>query len=801
MHFSAIHFIIYASRDEKAMEVEVKVNTVINNYPMIIIENKVVFPSVVSHIDISDKVSISALKKAMAGEKKIFLIPKYISEDNSSRLSEYGTVASIIQLIKIDEDNYRVVVEGKDRGKIYLENEDESINPLDIKVQVKKEEWYDEINNNIGYVGKINVIREQFAILANGNPRISKEAVKKILEADNLFKKIWFIVNVLSLSIESKLQVLNIEDDFQLLEDVSMLMNREIDCTVISNEFKRKVKNRVDKNQKEYVLREQLKLLKQELGEDSGENFNEELKDKIDKIKAEEDVKNKLIKEYKRLNRMSPQSSEANVIQNYLETLLDIPWIEKSKDNDNLKAAKNILEKEHYGLDKVKERIVEFLAVRLYTNGMTKSPIICLVGPPGTGKTSIAMSVAKAMNKEYSRICLGGICDEAEIRGHRRTYIGAKPGRIIDTLIKAKVNNPVILFDEIDKIGSDYKGDPSSALLEVLDPAQNSSFIDRYVEMPVDLSGVFFMATANDVSKISGPLRDRMEIIDISSYTSNEKYHIAKEYLIKKQRKNNGLKASQLTFSKEAIDLIISMYTREAGVRELERLIDKICRKIVCDILCEDVKNVKITAKNVEKYLGNPKYKEEKKNTTPMVGITRGLAWTSVGGDTLEIEAVITSGTGKLKLTGKLGDVMKESADIAMSYVRTLLTEKDIKKEYDKDFFAENDIHIHVPEGAVPKDGPSAGVTMATTLYSAITDKPVSSQVAMTGEITLRGNVLPIGGLKEKILAAKKFGIKKVIVPRDNERDVLEISKEITDGLDIVFVSEMTEVLKNAIIE
>ena len=783
------------------MEVEVKVNTVINNYPMIIIENKVVFPSVVSHIDISDKVSISALKKAMAGEKKIFLIPKYISEDNSSRLSEYGTVASIIQLIKIDEDNYRVVVEGKDRGKIYLENEDESINPLDIKVQVKKEEWYDEINNNIGYVGKINVIREQFAILANGNPRISKEAVKKILEADNLFKKIWFIVNVLSLSIESKLQVLNIEDDFQLLEDVSMLMNREIDCTVISNEFKRKVKNRVDKNQKEYVLREQLKLLKQELGEDSGENFNEELKDKIDKIKAEEDVKNKLIKEYKRLNRMSPQSSEANVIQNYLETLLDIPWIEKSKDNDNLKAAKNILEKEHYGLDKVKERIVEFLAVRLYTNGMTKSPIICLVGPPGTGKTSIAMSVAKAMNKEYSRICLGGICDEAEIRGHRRTYIGAKPGRIIDTLIKAKVNNPVILFDEIDKIGSDYKGDPSSALLEVLDPAQNSSFIDRYVEMPVDLSGVFFMATANDVSKISGPLRDRMEIIDISSYTSNEKYHIAKEYLIKKQRKNNGLKASQLTFSKEAIDLIISMYTREAGVRELERLIDKICRKIVCDILCEDVKNVKITAKNVEKYLGNPKYKEEKKNTTPMVGITRGLAWTSVGGDTLEIEAVITSGTGKLKLTGKLGDVMKESADIAMSYVRTLLTEKDIKKEYDKDFFAENDIHIHVPEGAVPKDGPSAGVTMATTLYSAITDKPVSSQVAMTGEITLRGNVLPIGGLKEKILAAKKFGIKKVIVPRDNERDVLEISKEITDGLDIVFVSEMTEVLKNAIIE
>lgn len=789
----------------RMMEKLVETKGELLDIPVIVTKNRTILPGVLAHIDIADSKSYEAFKVAMAQDKRILLAAleqETVSDWGIEDLYRHGTIAVIKQAIKTGEDNYRIMVEGMQRARLYANCDVAELEYLRLVVEPEPEEFADEILDTPLYRAKIEVIREKFDMLSKLGGKVPKEYTAKIMKSSNLYRDIWKLVNILSISNEKRQELFELNNVDILLDEVAVLVSNEIEVCVVANDFRKKVKGRVEKNQKDYVLREQMRLIKEELGDENEEDFASDLKHQVDELDAQEFVKEKLYKELKKLKRMSPQSSEANVIQNYVETIVALPWNKNSQDNQDLKKAEEILNDAHYGLAKVKERILEFLAVRIFTQGKTepevhRSPVICLVGPPGTGKTSIAKSVADAMNKKYVRICLGGVSDESEIRGHRRTYIGAKTGRIAESLTNAGVSNPLIVFDEIDKLGKDYKGDPSSALLEVLDGEQNSKFVDRYVEMPIDLSGVFFMATANDLSGIPKPLRDRMEIIQVSSYTSNEKEHIAKDYLIKKQKLENGLDKKQMTISNKAMNLIITKYTREAGVRELERLIGKLCRKAAIGILEEKFSELKVTEKNLSELLGNPKYKDEKKKKKPMVGIARGLAWTSVGGDTLEIEVNMMPGSGKLRLTGKLGDVMKESANIAYSYVRMIASEYRI----DKKTFSENDFHLHVPEGAVPKDGPSAGVTMATALFSVITEKKVSSDVAMTGEVTLRGNVLPIGGLKEKILAAKLFGIKKVLVPEENQPDVEEIEEEITQGIEIVYVASMDDVLSHAIVD
>lgn len=772
--------------------------------PVIVTKNRTILPGVLAHIDIMDNKSYEAFKTAMSRDKRILLAE---SEQETADimgiqdLYRYGTIAVIKQAMKTGENNYRIMVEGIQRARIYSDYDVEGSEYVCLTVEPEPEELADEIWQVPAYQAKMEVIREKFDILSKLSGKIPKEYAIRIMKSPNLYRDIWKLVNILSISNDKRQELYELEDIDRLLDEIAVLVSNEIEICVVANDFRKKVKGRVEKNQKDYVLREQMRLIREELGDETEDEFINELKSQVDQLDAQDYVKEKLYKELKKLKRMSPQSSEANVIQNYVETAVSLPWNKILQDNQDLKKAEKILNDAHYGLTKVKERMIEFLAVRIFTGRKEepqayRSQVVCLVGPPGTGKTSIAKSVADAMNKQYVRICLGGVSDESEIRGHRRTYIGAKPGRIIEALINAGVSNPLIVFDEIDKLGKDYKGDPSSALLEVLDGEQNSKFVDRYVEMPVDLSGVFFMATANDISGIPKPLRDRMEIIQVSSYTSNEKEHIARDYLVKKQRMENGLDKKQMTITNKAMSSIITKYTREAGVRELERLIGKLCRKAAIGILEGTFEELKVTDKNLSELLGNPKYKDEKKKKKAMVGIVRGLAWTSVGGDTLEIEVNMMPGNGKLKLTGKLGDVMKESADIAYSYVRMIAPDFGI----DKKTFSENDFHLHVPEGAVPKDGPSAGITMATALFSAITGKKVSADVAMTGEVTLRGNILPIGGLKEKILAARLFGIKKVLVPEANASDVEEIEEEIKQGIEIVYVDSMKDVLEHAIV-
>ena len=730
----------------------------------------------------------------MEQDQKIYLVTQrnVDSEDPTQEdLYQMGIVADIKQVVRLQNDVVRILVDGISRAALLGFTDNEKYLEAEICYCDSNADSLPEDLREAMLLG----VREAFHRYAAVVGKISKELIRQIDQYEDLEKLIDYVTNNLPVSYELKQQVLEAEDINDRYQVIVSLLLSQVEVISIKNELQKKVKVRVDKHQKEYVLREQLGVIREELGENADSEADEYEK-KLSELDAPDYVKEKTKKEIKRFRNMSSSSSESTVERGYIETVLELPWNRMSVDNKDLDHAAQVLDDDHYGLKDVKERILEFLAVRNLTS-KGESPIICLVGPPGTGKTSIARSIASALEKKYVRISLGGVRDEAEIRGHRKTYIGAMPGRIVNGLRQAGVSNPLMLLDEIDKVSSDYKGDTSAALLEVLDSEQNSRFRDHYIEMPVDLSEVLFIATANEVSGIPKPLLDRMELIEVSSYTENEKFHIAKEHLVEKQKSKNGIKKEQLTITDSALKDIIRLYTREAGVRSLERTIGKLCRKAAREIFKDSEAAVKVTKTNLKTYLGNPKYSPEKKNDHAEVGIVRGLAWTSVGGVTLEVEVNVLPGKGELVLTGKLGDVMKESAQAALSYVRSISEGYGI----DAEFYTKHDIHIHIPEGAVPKDGPSAGITMATAMLSAITDRAVRADVAMTGEITLRGRVLPIGGLKEKLLAAKVIGIKTVCIPKDNEKDLEEISKEITDGMEIVPVERFSQVEKIAFVK
>ena len=730
----------------------------------------------------------------MEQDQKIYLVTQrnVDSEDPTQEdLYQMGIVADIKQVVRLQNDVVRILVDGISRAALLGFTGNEKYLEAEICYCDSNADSLPEDLREAMLLG----VREAFHRYAAVVGKISKELIRQIDQYEDLEKLIDYVTNNLPVSYELKQQVLEAEDINDRYQVIVSLLLSQVEVISIKNELQKKVKVRVDKHQKEYVLREQLGVIREELGENADSEADEYEK-KLSELDAPDYVKEKTKKEIKRFRNMSSSSSESTVERGYIETVLELPWNKMSVDNKDLDHAAQVLDDDHYGLKDVKERILEFLAVRNLTS-KGESPIICLVGPPGTGKTSIARSIASALEKKYVRISLGGVRDEAEIRGHRKTYIGAMPGRIVNGLRQAGVSNPLMLLDEIDKVSSDYKGDTSAALLEVLDSEQNCRFRDHYIEMPVDLSEVLFIATANEVSGIPKPLLDRMELIEVSSYTENEKFHIAKEHLVEKQKSKNGIKKEQLTITDSALKDIIRLYTREAGVRSLERTIGKLCRKAAREIFKDSEAAVKVTKTNLKTYLGNPKYSPEKKNDRAEVGIVRGLAWTSVGGVTLEVEVNVLPGKGELVLTGKLGDVMKESAQAALSYVRSISEGYGI----DAEFYTKHDIHIHIPEGAVPKDGPSAGITMATAMLSAITDRPVRADVAMTGEITLRGRVLPIGGLKEKLLAAKVIGIKTVCIPKDNEKDLEEISKEITDGMEIVPVEKFSQVEKIAFVK
>lgn len=763
--------------------------------PVIALRGMTVLPKMVVHFDVSRKKSIQALEKAMGGDKEVFLVTQKNPEESdpsAKDLFNFGTVATIKQLVKMPNNVVRVLVEGNERAVMQdLIEEDSAMLSGEISIcPYIKEEDISESEEK----AMILVVTDLLKKYVLDNTKISKDVIKNIISIKEIDKLLNQVAICLPIYYENKQELLEKDTIKERYKAITEYLANEIEIQTIKRELQTKVKEHIEKNQKEYVLREQIKVIKAELGEDSQEQEIDNLNAAVRKLKADKTVKERLYKEIEKYKNASFNSGEGSMIKNYIDTLLELPWNKSSKDNDDLKNARRVLNEDHYGLSEVKERILEFLAVRNLTK-KGETPVICLVGPPGTGKTSIARSVARALNKEYVRISLGGVHDEAEIRGHRRTYVGAMPGRIIDALKTAGVNNPLMLLDEVDKASSDYKGDTSAALLEVLDQAQNDKFRDHYVELPVDLSNVLFIATANDISTISKPLRDRMEIIEVSSYTENEKFHIAKDYLVSRQIEKNGLSKDNLTISENALHTIIHSYTREAGVRNLERKISAICRKSAREIVENKKTRVRITERNLNKYLGRERYDYIKANDEDEIGIVRGLAWTAVGGDTLQIEVNVMPGKGAINLTGQMGDVMKESAQIALTYVRSISEQYDIAEDY----FEKRDIHLHIPEGAVPKDGPSAGITMATAILSAVTGRKVKASVAMTGEITLRGRVLPIGGLKEKLLAANMAGIKTVVVPEKNRKDVEELSEEITNGMKIVYASTMKDVLSTAL--
>ena len=764
------------------------------NMPAVALRGLTILPGMIAHFDISRERSLRAVEEAMEQDQKIYLVTQrnVDSEDPTQEdLYQMGIVADIKQVVRLQNDVVRILVDGISRAALLGFTGNEKYLEAEICYCDSNADSLPEDLREAMLLG----VREAFHRYAAVVGKISKELIRQIDQYEDLEKLIDYVTNNLPVSYELKQQVLEAEDINDRYQVIVSLLLSQVEVISIKNELQKKVKVRVDKHQKEYVLREQLGVIREELGENADSEADEYEK-KLSELDAPDYVKEKTKKEIKRFRNMSSSSSESTVERGYIETVLELPWNRMSVDNKDLDHAAQVLDDDHYGLKDVKERILEFLAVRNLTS-KGESPIICLVGPPGTGKTSIARSIASALEKKYVRISLGGVRDEAEIRGHRKTYIGAMPGRIVNGLRQAGVSNPLMLLDEIDKVSSDYKGDTSAALLEVLDSEQNCRFRDHYIEMPVDLSEVLFIATANEVSGIPKPLLDRMELIEVSSYTENEKFHIAKEHLVEKQKSKNGIKKEQLTITDSALKDIVRLYTREAGVRSLERTIGKLCRKAAREIFRDSEAAVKVTKTNLKTYLGNPKYSPEKKNDHAEVGIVRGLAWTSVGGVTLEVEVNVLPGKGELVLTGKLGDVMKESAQAALSYVRSISEGYGI----DAEFYTKHDIHIHIPEGAVPKDGPSAGITMATAMLSAITDRAVRADVAMTGEITLRGRVLPIGGLKEKLLAAKVIGIKTVCIPKDNEKDLEEISKEITDGMEIVPVERFSQVEKIAFVK
>ena len=764
------------------------------NMPAVALRGLTILPGMIAHFDISRERSLRAVEEAMEQDQKIYLVTQrnVDSEDPTQEdLYQMGIVADIKQVVRLQNDVVRILVDGISRAALLGFTDNEKYLEAEICYCDSNADSLPEDLREAMLLG----VREAFHRYAAVVGKISKELIRQIDQYEDLEKLIDYVTNNLPVSYELKQQVLEAEDINDRYQVIVSLLLSQVEVISIKNELQKKVKVRVDKHQKEYVLREQLGVIREELGENADSEADEYEK-KLSELDAPDYVKEKTKKEIKRFRNMSSSSSESTVERGYIETVLELPWNKMSVDNKDLDHAAQVLDDDHYGLKDVKERILEFLAVRNLTS-KGESPIICLIGPPGTGKTSIARSIASALEKKYVRISLGGVRDEAEIRGHRKTYIGAMPGRIVNGLRQAGVSNPLMLLDEIDKVSSDYKGDTSAALLEVLDSEQNCRFRDHYIEMPVDLSEVLFIATANEVSGIPKPLLDRMELIEVSSYTENEKFHIAKEHLVEKQKSKNGIKKEQLTITDSALKDIIRLYTREAGVRSLERTIGKLCRKAAREIFKDSEAAVKVTKTNLKTYLGNPKYSPEKKNDHAEVGIVRGLAWTSVGGVTLEVEVNVLPGKGELVLTGKLGDVMKESAQAALSYVRSISEGYGI----DAEFYTKHDIHIHIPEGAVPKDGPSAGITMATAMLSAITDRAVRADVAMTGEITLRGRVLPIGGLKEKLLAAKVIGIKTVCIPKDNEKDLEEISKEITDGMEIVPVERFSQVEKIAFVK
>lgn len=766
----------------------------IMNMPAVALRGLTILPGMIAHFDISRERSLRAVEEAMEQDQKIYLVTQrnVDSEDPTQEdLYQMGIVADIKQVVRLQNDVVRILVDGISRAALLGFTGNEKYLEAEICYCDSNADSLPDDLREAMLLG----VREAFHRYAAVVGKISKELIRQIDQYEDLEKLIDYVTNNLPVSYELKQQVLEAEDINDRYQVIVSLLLSQVEVISIKNELQKKVKVRVDKHQKEYVLREQLGVIREELGENADSEADEYEK-KLSELDAPDYVKEKTKKEIKRFRNMSSSSSESTVERGYIETVLELPWNKMSVDNKDLDHAAQVLDDDHYGLKDVKERILEFLAVRNLTS-KGESPIICLVGPPGTGKTSIARSIASALEKKYVRISLGGVRDEAEIRGHRKTYIGAMPGRIVNGLRQAGVSNPLMLLDEIDKVSSDYKGDTSAALLEVLDSEQNCRFRDHYIEMPVDLSEVLFIATANEVSGIPKPLLDRMELIEVSSYTENEKFHIAKEHLVEKQKSKNGIKKEQLTITDSALKDIIRLYTREAGVRSLERTIGKLCRKAAREIFKDSEAAVKVTKTNLKTYLGNPKYSPEKKNDHAEVGIVRGLAWTSVGGVTLEVEVNVLPGKGELVLTGKLGDVMKESAQAALSYVRSISEGYGI----DAEFYTKHDIHIHIPEGAVPKDGPSAGITMATAMLSAITDRAVRADVAMTGEITLRGRVLPIGGLKEKLLAAKVIGIKTVCIPKDNEKDLEEISKEITDGMEIVLVEKFSQVEKIAFVK